>query len=132
MKQREILIFKHDGQYLSSFCILKCPSSTSHVIQKQQWPHLHGGVSKGIPKAFPGPPHHTIVILALVLPRAVEPPVQVGCMTSANRKFVKGRNKKETVVFILVLSLIDMDVIHIDQKAKQKNSKETQKIQFKW
>lgn len=82
---------KHGSQSSSSFPT----SSTAYVIQKKLWAHLHGGVSKGIPKAFPGPPHHTIVILALVLPIAVELPIQVGSMTSANIKMSKLEYKQK-------------------------------------
>lgn len=67
--------YKHDIHLLPSFTVevlLNSPCSAAHEVQENQRSHLHGGVSKGIPKAFPGPPHHTIVILALVLPCAVE------------------------------------------------------------
>lgn len=63
---------------------LNIACAAAHVVQENQRPHLHGGVSQGIPKAFPGAPHHTIVVLTLVLPIAVELPIQVGCMTSVN------------------------------------------------
>lgn len=65
---------------------LHFPPSTAHGIQKNHRPHLHGGVSEGVPEAFPGAPHHTIVIPALVIPIAVELPIEVGCMASADER----------------------------------------------
>lgn len=104
MKQREKFKykeFKHDinlcSRYSASYVSHKgiwdlvfshVPCSTAHGVQENQRPHLHGGVSQGIPKASPAPPHHTIVILALVLPFAVELPVQVGCMASVDRRLM--------------------------------------------
>lgn len=82
MMQREKLKYKKRANMTSIFAFiynafwsqvfLNFPCSTAHEVQENQRSHLHGGVSKGIPKAFPGPPHHTIVILALVLPSAME------------------------------------------------------------
>lgn len=78
MTQREKLKYeecKHAFALIHPAWFLHFPRSTAHGVQENQRPHLHGGVSKGIPQAFPGPPHHTVVILALVLPCAVELPI---------------------------------------------------------
>lgn len=71
MKSIFALIHKRTG----SLVFLNISCSTAHGVQENQRPHLHGGVSEGIPKAFPGSPHHTVVILTLVLPTAVKLPI---------------------------------------------------------
>lgn len=65
---------------------LKSSCSTARDIQEDQRPNLHGGVSEGIPEAFPGPPHHAIIKLGLVLPITVEFSIQICSMTSGKDK----------------------------------------------
>lgn len=77
---------------------LKSSCSTAHVIQKDPRPNLHGGVSEGIPEAFPGPPDHAIVKPALVLPFTVEFPIQICSMTSGKDKGLI-YNVKSAVIF---------------------------------
>lgn len=74
------------SSFLKAWCFLIVSCSTSRGVQENQGAHLHGGVSKRIPQAFPCPPHHTIVVLSLVLPSAVVLSIQVGCMTPAVKR----------------------------------------------